>query len=476
MINNSEVVVIGTGFAGVWAAAAAAALREDCGLTPAEFPITVVSPERRPGDPAPALPERTVAHAGTGGRCAAGTGVDRVAATVTAIDSAAQRISIEADGAARPSVGYRRLVLAAGSHVVTPDLVGADLVFDVDTIEAAARLDDHLRRLHAGPQRPGRDTVIVVGAGFAGIEVATEMVTRLRAIATSRRAPRVVLVETQDVVGPDLGPGPRPVIVDALSEVGVEVLLDHRVVEITDGVAVLDDGSSIPCATVVWTAGMRASSLTRQVSGVHDRLGRLAVDEFLRVPATPSIFAAGDTAAARGPDGHAVLQSCQHAIPLGKFAGHNAAADLLAVALLPFDPGPYVTCLDLGTAGAVAHHRIRPPRAAHRRVGQGDEEGHRRVRHLPARRRLRRHARERASPPQPSAAVLNPRPETCRPPDAAQESSTSSNAMTQLLHRRGRGRIFDPSPSRHPFSAAPGNAREPAPPRSGKNAVALNAA
>jgi hypothetical protein len=72
-----------------------------------------------------------------------------------------------------------------------------------------------------------------------------------------------------------------------------------------------------------------------------------------RVPESPSIFAEGDTAAARGPDGHAVLQSCQHAIPLGKFAGHNAAASLLGQPLQPFDPGPYVTCLDLGAGGAV---------------------------------------------------------------------------------------------------------------------------
>lgn len=51
--------------------------------------------------------------------------------------------------------------------------------------------------------------------------------------------------------------------------------------------------------------------------------------------------------------GHAVTQSCQHAVPLGKFAGRNVAADLLGMDLVPFAPDPYVTCLDLGPAGAV---------------------------------------------------------------------------------------------------------------------------
>jgi NADH dehydrogenase len=77
------------------------------------------------------------------------------------------------------------------------------------------------------------------------------------------------------------------------------------------------------------------------------------VDEYLRVPTAQAVFAAGDAAAAVCPDGHPVLQSCQHAIPLGKFAGHNAAAGLLGLRAERFDPGPYITCLDLGEAGAV---------------------------------------------------------------------------------------------------------------------------
>jgi NADH dehydrogenase len=44
MINKSDLVVVGAGFAGVWAAAAAAALRDDIGVAPGDFPITVVSP------------------------------------------------------------------------------------------------------------------------------------------------------------------------------------------------------------------------------------------------------------------------------------------------------------------------------------------------------------------------------------------------------------------------------------------------
>ena len=45
--------------------------------------------------------------------------------------------------------------------------------------------------------------------------------------------------------------------------------------------------------------------------------------------------------------------SCQHANRLGAAAGHNAAADLLGVALEPYQQKNYVTCLDLGPTDAV---------------------------------------------------------------------------------------------------------------------------
>ncbi|WP_342775681.1 FAD-dependent oxidoreductase [Nonomuraea deserti] len=121
--------------------------------------------------------------------------------------------------------------------------------------------------------------------------------------------------------------------------------------QVGDGYAVLSDGTEVETDAVVWSVGMRASELARQISDELDHLGRVPVDRHLR--ALPEVFAAGDTAAAAFDAEHTVMQACQHATPLGKVAGYNAAADLLGLPLRDFTPGPYVTCLDLGAAGAV---------------------------------------------------------------------------------------------------------------------------
>jgi NADH dehydrogenase len=85
----------------------------------------------------------------------------------------------------------------------------------------------------------------------------------------------------------------------------------------------------------------------------RDRFGRIPVDRFMKVEGMDATFAAGDVAGAVLDDRHASVMSCQHARPMGRFAGHNAVCDLLDKPMLPLRIDWYVTCLDLGPWGAV---------------------------------------------------------------------------------------------------------------------------
>jgi NADH:ubiquinone reductase (H+-translocating) len=82
-------------------------------------------------------------------------------------------------------------------------------------------------------------------------------------------------------------------------------------------------------------------------------MGRLAVDDYMRVVGVPGVFAAGDVAAAQMDADHASVMSCQHARPMGRYAGYNVIGDLLGAPLLSLRIPWYVTVLDLGPAGAV---------------------------------------------------------------------------------------------------------------------------
>lgn len=346
----SAVVVIGSGFAGLWAALGAARRLDELAVPAGEVDITVVSTQ-------PFHDIRVRNYEADLSPCRIRladvldpAGVAHVAAEVTAIDTTARTIATSGGA----TYDYDRLVLASGSRLLKPALPGLrEFAFDVDTHDGALALRDHLRRLADGPPTAATGTVVVVGAGLTGIEVACELPDRLRRLFTgSGVAPRVVLLD-RSRIGSDMGASARPVIEEALSANGVQALAGVGVAAIDEGGVSLASGEYLPAATVVWCAGMRASSLTEQLPVPRDGLGRVHVDDYLRVIGVPAVFAAGDVAAARMDDDHLSVMSCQHGRPMGRYAGYNVISDLFGEPLLPLRIPWYVTVLDLGPAGAV---------------------------------------------------------------------------------------------------------------------------
>ncbi|MBS9532670.1 FAD-dependent oxidoreductase [Mycobacterium sp. M1] len=338
-----NVIVIGSGFAGLWAALGAARRLDELCVTPGEVNVTVLSDKPfhdiRVRNYEPDLRDCRIPL----DDLLTPAGVAHVTATVTGIDAGARTVTT-ADGTVHR---YDRLVLAAGSRAARPDAPG----FDVDTFDGAVALDAHLRDLARHPS-PGAATVVVVGAGLTGIETACELPGRLTALFGSGAAPRVVLVD-HTRIGSDMGDSARPVIEEALSDNGVETRTGVRVTGVDADRVTLSSGETLAAATVVWCTGMRASTLTDDLPVARDRFGRVAVDDYLRVVGVTGVFAAGDVAAATMDDEHLSVMSCQHSRPMGRFAGYNVISDLLGEPMLPLRIPWYVTVLDLGPAGAV---------------------------------------------------------------------------------------------------------------------------
>jgi NADH dehydrogenase len=347
----TDVLVIGSGFAGLWAALGAARRLDELAVPAGTVGITVLSTR-------PFHDIRVRNYETDLGACRIPladlldpAGVEHVVAEVDAIDTDARSVSTTSGA----TYSYDRLVLAAGSQVRKPEVPGLrEFGFDVDTYDGAVALQHHLRDLADGPPSAAAATAVVVGAGLTGIETACELPERLRELfGAGRVASRVVLVDHNPLVGSDMGASARPVIERALSDIGVETRTGVGVTEVgRDGVA-LSSGERIAAATVVWCAGMRASPLTEQLPVARDRLGRVAVDDYLRVIGVSAVFAAGDVAAARMDDEHMSVMSCQHGRPMGRYAGYNVVGDLLGAPLLALRIPWYVTVLDLGPAGAV---------------------------------------------------------------------------------------------------------------------------
>jgi NADH dehydrogenase len=357
IVDPQHVVVLGGGFAGLWSAVGAARKLDQIGLGPSDVTISLIN-----RDAFHCIRVRNYEHDLSSVRIPLDTvldpiGVRRVEGEVTAIDTATQTVHVKAAAASELSaVKYDRLVLALGSQLNRPAIPGlVEFGFDVDTYNGAARLNAHLQALPAQPASSGQYTVLVVGAGLTGVEAATEMPPKLRAIANTNGARpfRVILADRNSRVGSDMGDGACRVIEQALKDLEIETRGGISIASVDASGVKLSSGEIIQASTVVWCAGIRANPLTQSISGEHDASGRLFVDEFMRVKGVRNVFAAGDVASAMLDDVHTSVMSCQHGRPMGRFAGHNVICDLFGEPMLPLRIEWYVTVLDLGDWGAV---------------------------------------------------------------------------------------------------------------------------
>ncbi|QCY11950.1 NAD(P)/FAD-dependent oxidoreductase [Pseudomonas sp. MPC6] len=350
---TQHILIVGAGFGGVWSALGAARLLDQHDRN--DVRITVLAPQAELRiRPRFYEPDVHTMMAPLGALFDA-VGVNFVQGSADEIDVQAKQVTYNDVHGTQGRLQYDRLVLAAGSRLIRPDLEGMiEHAFDVDQIETATRLETHIKSLKNRPASAARNTVVVAGGGFTGIETATEMPARLRAALGDDADIRVIVVDRGPQIAASMGDGIRPAIIEASAHLGIEWVLDATVASVDAGGVTLADGQRIESSTVIWTVGFRASPLTEQVAGTRDPQGRLHVDGHLKVLGQTDIFATGDVAyAATDTVGNFAAMSCQHAISLGRYAGNNVAADLLGVAPMIYSQPKYVTCLDLGAWGAV---------------------------------------------------------------------------------------------------------------------------
>jgi NADH dehydrogenase len=197
-------------------------------------------------------------------------------------------------------------------------------------------------------------TFVTAGGGFSGAETTGAINDFLR--ETARFYPaikeemiRIVLVHAGEHLLPELGEELGRYAEQKLRKRGVQVINGALVTGYDGSVVELSNGTAIPAATLIWTAGAKPSPVIEGLPCEKQR-GRLLVDERLAVAGVPGLWAVGDCAAV--PDGAGGLYppTAQHGMREAVAAAKNIARAVVGEPLKPFH---YKT---IGMLASIGHH------------------------------------------------------------------------------------------------------------------------
>ncbi len=199
-------------------------------------------------------------------------------------------------------------------------------------------------------------TFVVAGGGFSGVEVVAELNDFVRYVARSFRGLdpseiRVTLVHATDRILPELPESLGRFAEGILRRRGVEVLLNARVDAATGTEAILGDGARIPTRTLVSTVPSSPHPLIDALTTLPKERGRIVVDGHLAVQDRPGLWALGDCAVVRNPDGSVNPPTAQHATRQAAALATNLVASIRG--------GGATRVYDfkgLGKMGALGHH------------------------------------------------------------------------------------------------------------------------
>jgi NADH dehydrogenase len=270
---------------------------------------------------------------------------------IEVIDLANKQVRVRSDGLARAfDFTYDQLVLALGAvtnfyhtpgleeHALTMKTLGDAILVRNRVIDALELADNQLDET----ERKTTLTVVVAGAGFAGIETAGAVNDFLREGMKfyphlKENMVRVVVVDPGDHILPELGISLGRYAQERLGRRGVEIRLKTKVAGYDGKEVTLDDGTKIATRMLIWTAGITPPPLLASLPCAIQR-GRIVANDCLQVPNWPGVWALGDCALVPDPlnPGKFYPPTAQHAIRQAATLASNIASSMRGQSPQPF--------------------------------------------------------------------------------------------------------------------------------------------
>jgi NADH dehydrogenase len=260
---------------------------------------------------------------------------------------------------------YDYLVFAAGSEPNLFDIPGMkENAYTLWSLEDAIKIREHIKDCFIkASQESDRDkrsvllTFTVGGGGFTGVEMAGELALWIKSLCREygidRREVRLLLIEALPRILDNLKEKNIRKAMNYLTKrLKVEVMTDSAIVKVDPESFELNGGRTIGSATLIWTAGIKASSMTDAIDCDKTKTGRLEVDKFTATR-YPGVYAVGDVSAFASEEG-TLPALVEAALQTGKAAALNILADIRGREKQELKPKLHGVMVSIGSYFAVS--------------------------------------------------------------------------------------------------------------------------
>jgi NADH dehydrogenase len=358
MSDRKKIVIIGGGFAGLWAVRRLRKAPVDVTLIDRSNhhlfqPLLYQVATAGLAAPSIAAPLRHI--------LSRQRNVTVLMGEVQRIDTARRRV-----GVGERELDYDYLLVASGAtHAYFGRDDWAKFAPGLKTLDDAflirRRILDSFERAEATRSEAERDaclTFAVIGGGPTGVELAGTLAEIARHTLAKDfrhidpRKARVLLVEAGPRVLSTFSEELSAKARRQLERLGVEVHTGQPVTDIGDGFLVFG-GQHIAARTILWGAGVAASALGKQLGAELDRAGRVRVSDDLSLPGHPEVFVAGDLANLQ-QDGKPIPGVAPAAKQMGTRVAENMLARIGNQPTRPFRYKDWGALATIGRHSAVA--------------------------------------------------------------------------------------------------------------------------
>lgn len=243
---------------------------------------------------------------------------------VEAVETARRAVYVEDE-----SLEYDHLLLAVGS---VPEDYGIEGVRRyarfLTSADAAEAVQERLDRV----AERGYGTVVLVGGGLTGIELAAE----IKDVYKGRL--EVLVLEAGDTIMQGIDPALAAASRRLLEQKGVHVRTGVRIDAVEARRLSVHGREDVPYDVLLWCAGVRGNPLVAHAGLTVDVKGRGLTDAYLRARGRRDVWLAGDCAAFPMPGGSFLAPTAQAAEQGGRAAAHNILRAIAGVDPEPFEP------------------------------------------------------------------------------------------------------------------------------------------